>query len=70
VIALVGAVTGIVGLCWQVVSFTLAGARVKVKAQCYQADEEGEWWGIGIAVSNRGRLDAYVIGLPPVPYRP
>jgi hypothetical protein len=60
-IALIGAVTGVVGLAWQLASFTLTGARVKLWAWGWQR-ERGSW-PVRIRVANRGRLDAYIDGL-------
>ena len=61
VIALIGAATGIIGLAWQVASFTLTGARVKISGDASMASR---WmWDVNLRASNSGRLDAYIVGL-------
>ena len=60
-IAIIGAVTGIAGLVWQMASFGLTGARIEIFATAYRKDEDGSWY-IASALSNVGRLDASVVG--------
>jgi hypothetical protein len=60
-VAILGAVTAVAGLLWQVVSFALTGARIDIFAMS-SLDEDGHWYVEG-TVSNVGRLDASLIGL-------
>jgi hypothetical protein len=57
-IALVGAVTGVVGLVWQMASFSLTGARVKVHGRAFLGSDG---WRITMTTANHGRLDAYIV---------
>jgi hypothetical protein len=61
VIAIIGAVTGILGLVWQLVNFAWSGARTQLLAMRWRREDDEGWW-IAADISNVGRLDATVIG--------
>jgi hypothetical protein len=61
-VAIVGAVTGILGLAWQFVNFYWSGARVQLFALRWRQEGDSDSWWIRTEVSNVGRLDATVVG--------
>jgi hypothetical protein len=61
VIAIVGALTGILGLAWQLVNFAWSGARTQLLAIRWRQEDGAGWW-IETEVSNVGRLDATIVG--------
>jgi hypothetical protein len=73
-IAILGAVTGVAGLLWQVVSFGLAGRRLELVAihkRLTEAPSDDRFliilgapmWELEVFASNIGRLDATIIGI-------
>jgi hypothetical protein len=64
-LAILGAVTGVAGLAWQIVSFAFSGARIEVVSQCWTKETSTSgpphWW-VRTTVSNVGRLDAPIVG--------
>jgi hypothetical protein len=64
IIAIIGAVTGVGSLAWQVVAFTQSGPRVNVTAfqALLIADDAADDWHVTVTATNSGRAPVTVKG--------